>query len=660
LARILLLFVFLGFAGWSLFAEDDPAKMLERVPLAKNEIERDHAWKRGFEAALAGDPDVARRYLPAVIDKPWLGEMNFREACALAQSIEEEEADGGSRERDARLAEKLVLAAGLQNPALALRESEEYLGLGGGRRLFERFVLAAPDEAVAMAAGTDRSALAFRERLARSGSAELALLARIAEDGSIDLPWRSHVAVFAGRIARDELSFQSALRIAGDTRQFFGAVLDLRVAGAGADTAALDRALENESLVLCRAAQESAQRTLARDLAGFRTRDLYALLALGRAEATPEVFGAVFDRLLLPKWKAETPKGRSLLGLLDQTKNWELRDFAAGALAARRFDALLSIAGRELVSRLTRGIDRSRDPLKEGMRMAEIVDATRSPELLKEMASIISEEFARCREANDLRGTTIYGLLAGKLSVDPIAAPYLPFFQSSETLDTALLFGKENDCVQRHFFYDDDDGVKSFESFRRSYERDPAWTIEDRGQYVHLAGRGPEGRRIEIYANVPIDAHLPENRAFEGEAQRRQQAITRELRERGLVATVIVHRGHSFWEEKTRSYLEKTARLVILGDCGGVTQIHAVLEASHDAQVIATRGIGTTEINDAILKAVNDRILNGERIIRWSAFWRELSSRWGHSALFRDYVAPNQDAGTVFLRSYYRFLDALN
>ncbi len=634
--------------------------MLERVPLAKNEIERDRALRLGFEAALASNQDVARQYLPAVIDRPWIREMNFREACALAQSVEEEEVDGGSREQGARLAEKLVLATGLQNPALTLRESEDYLGLSSGRRLFERFVLSAPDEAIAMASGSDRSALAFRERLARSGSAELALLARVAEDGSVDLPRRSHVAIFAGRIARGELSLESALRIAGDTQQFFSAVLDMRVAAAGADTAALDRALENESLVLCRAAQESPQRTLATDLARFRTRDLYALLALGRAEATPEVFGAVFDRLLLPKWKAETPKGRSLLGLLDQTKNWELRDFAAGALAARRFDALLSIAGNELVSRLTRGIDQSPDPLKEGMRMAEIVDATPNPELLKKMASIISEEFGRCRQDNDLRGATIYGLLAGKLSVGPIAAPYLPFFESSDTLDTALLFGKDNDCVQRHFFYDDDDGVKSFASFRKSYERDPAWTIEDRGQYVHLTGRGPKDKRIEIYANVPIDTHLPQNRAFEGEAQRRQQTITRELDERGLVATVIVHRGHSFWEERTRSYLEKTARLVILGDCGGVTQTHAVLEASHDAEVIATRGIGTTEINDALLKAVNDRILHGERIIEWTAFWRELASRWGHSALFRDYVAPNQDAGTVFLRSYYRFLDALN
>jgi len=385
--------------------------------------------------------------------------------------------------------------------------------------------------------------------------------------------------------------------------------------------------------------------------------------SIGRAEANPRVFRAVFDRLLLPKWKSEKPQGNSLTGLLDRMKNWELRDFAAGALAAGRFDSLLSVAGFEVVSRLARDVDQSSDPLKETMRLAEIVDATASPVLRDEMAVIVSGEFVRCRDAGDLRGTILYGLLAAKLSTNglaALAAPYVPFLQSSETLDTALLFGARNDCIERYFFYDDDDGVESFESFRKSYEHDAAWEMEDRGDYVHLTGRGPEGRRIEIFANVPIDVHLAKNRALEGEAERRQRAITAALDARGLAPTVMVHRGHSFWVERTLSYLAKATRLVILGSCGGATEVHEVIEASHDAQVIATRGIGETEINDAILKAVNDRILQGERIVRWDSFWRELASHWGKSSLFREYVPPNLDSATVLLRAYHRYLDALN
>src|ERR1039458_8226531 len=145
------------------------------------------------------------------------------------------------------------------------------------------------------------------------------------------------------------------------------------------------------------------------------------MLALGRAEAPPAVFAAIFDRLLLPKWKAETPRGASLIAFLDGADNWELRDFSSAALAAHRFDALLAVAGREVVDRLARGLDRSRDPLREAIRLAEFVDAAAGTVFLRQMADVVSREFRRCRAASDARGTTLYGLLAARLSVDTIA-----------------------------------------------------------------------------------------------------------------------------------------------------------------------------------------------------------------------------------------------
>ena len=341
----------------------------------KTEVERDQDLRRHFEAALAQDPESALDSLPLVIDRPWIGEVGFRDACTLAQAAVHQP------ESTAALAARLVLTAGLHNPALALRESALYLSLDTGRRLFERFVLAAPGEAIALATGSSQSALSFRQLISDPGPPEFPLLIRLAEDSSIDLPKRQRLAILAGRITRSELSFEGALKIAGDTQRFFAAVLDMRVAP-GADGDALDRVLESESLLLCRAARENLQRTLTGDLARFRARDLYAMLSLGRAEATPETFAAVFDRLLAPRWTAEAANAQSLLALLDQTQNWCLRDFAAGALAARRFNRVLSIAGHELIARLAAGIDKADEPPKEGMRLAQIVEATDSAALL--------------------------------------------------------------------------------------------------------------------------------------------------------------------------------------------------------------------------------------------------------------------------------------
>ena len=633
---------------------------LDRAPLLKTEMEADRALRAAFAQALAHDLDAARRDLPRVAGKPWLEEMNFHEMCALARDLEQNPPPAAPPASGALPgADDLVLAAGLHNAALALREFDEYLPLHNGARLLEQFVSAAPGEAILIASGHSTSARRLHDLLAASPSPEMTFLARLADDPSTDLPRRGRVAVFAGPIARGELSLEAALKIAGSPQRFYSTVLDMRVAShAKSDRASLDRILAEESLLLCRAAQESLQRTLLSDLAQFRARDLYAVLALGRAEATPQVFAAVFDRLLLPKWRAETPPASSLLALLDQTANWELGDFAAGALAAGRFEPLLSVAGPGIVTRLARGIEQSTDPLREAMRVAEIIDAAPRTASLQQLASVISQEFARCRDAGDLRGATLYGLLAAKFPTDPIGAPYLPYLQSSETIDTGILFGKDNDCIERHFFYDDDDGVASFEAFRKIYAADPAWEIEDRGTFLHITGRGIEGRRIEIFANVPIDGHLPKNRGLEGEARRRQQAIAAVLAERGLIAPVIVHRGHAFWVERTLGYVTPANRLVILGSCGGATEVHAVIEASHDAQVIATRGVAETEINNSILKAFNERLLKGDRILRWDSFWAELKAEWGKGGLFGEYIAPNQDSGSVFLRAFYRYLDS--
>ena len=445
----------------------------------KAEVARDQDLRRHFEAALAQDPESALDSLPLVIDRPWIGELGFRDACTLAKAAVHQP------ESTRALAARLVLTAGLHNPALALRESALYLSLDTGRRLFERFVMAAPGEAIALATGGSQSALSFRKLISDPGPPEFPLLIRLAEDSSIDLPKRQRLAILAGLITRSELSFEGALKLAGDSQRFFAAVLDMRVAP-GAEGDALDRVLESESLLLCRAARENLQRTLTGDLAHFRARDLYAMLSLGRAEATPETFAAVFDRLLAPRWRAESANAESLLALLDQTQNWCLRDFAAGALAARRFNRVLSIAGHEFITRLAAGIDKTDEPPKEGMLLAQIVEATDSAALLHQMRSIVSNEWTRCGAMGNSRCLAIYGLLAAKLGVDSISSPYRPFLASSEVLDSATLFGDENDCIQRHFFYDDNDGVKSFESFRRSYEGDPAWVIDNTGTYVHL------------------------------------------------------------------------------------------------------------------------------------------------------------------------------
>jgi hypothetical protein len=638
-------------------AESDPEYALSHLTTISNEVERERILRIAYTAALARGLDIARQYLPQVIGHAWASELSFHGACELART-----ADDGIAEA----ARKLVLATGLRNPALALREREWYEPLSFGRVAFVRFLTAAPDEAERLATGDSKPAKAMREALLAAESPVANILVRIADASGLDLPIRARAATFAGQIAGGRMSLEAAVRLAGNTARYFAAIADLRVEQPAGETETTDRALEEASLILCREAQESIGRAVSTDLAGFRATDLYLLLAYGRSEATPPVFEAVFDRLLLPKLRAETPKGKSLLALLQRSHDLELRDFAAGAIAAHRFDAFLQIVGPGGLGKLAGAVAEASDPLKEAIRLAQILDATASRELLQQMAAIVVSEYRRSLAAGNRSGRVLYGLLAARLLESPaaddalreIGTPYLPFLRSSTGLPLSDLFDATGQSVQRYFFYDDDDGVASYESFRKSYVTDPAWKIEDRGAYLHITGSGRDGRRIEIFSNVPVNAHLPANRAFENEAQRRQQTIAQALAERGVVPKVLVHRGHAFWVERTLSYISSSDRLVILGSCGGSDEIHKVLEVSHDAQVIATRGVGATEVNDPMLKALNDRLLNGGPVLEWSAFWQTQKASLGHTGLFRDYMAPDQDPGSVFLGGYYRAMDA--
>jgi hypothetical protein len=638
-------------------AEADPEYALSHLSTVPNEIERERILRIAFTAALTQGLDIAEQYLPLAIDRAWVAELNFHDACELASATEDALPDA---------ARKLVFATGLRNPALALREREWYRPLSFGRSALVRFVTAAPDEAERLAVGDSKPARAMREALLASESPVAKVLVRLAEAPGLDLPTRARAATLAGQIASGRLTLEAAVRMAGNTARYFAAIADLRVERPAGEAEGFDRALEEASLILCREAQESIGRAVSADLGSFRAADLYLLLGYGRAEATPAVFAAVFDRLLLPKLRGESPKGKSLLGLLERSGDLELRDFAAGAISAHRFDAFLQIVGSGGLVKLAGSIHEAADPLKEAIRLAEILDATASRDLLQQMAAIVVAEYRRCLAAGNRSGRVLYGLLAARLLESPAAepalrevgAPYRPFLRSSAELPLSELFDAAGQSVQRYFFYDDEDGVASFESFRKSYLSDPEWETEDRGDYLHITGRGRGDRRIEIFANVPIDGHLPVNRTRENEAHRRQQAIAGVLAERKLVPKVAVHRGHSFWVQRTLTYLSSSDRLVILGSCGGSDEIHKVLEISHDAQVIATRGIGAAEVNDPMLKALNDRLLNGGPVLEWSGFWQTQKATLGRTGLFRDYLAPDQDPGSVFLGGYYRAMDS--
>lgn len=299
-----------------------------------------------------------------------------------------------------------------------------------------------------------------------------------------------------------------------------------------------------------------------------------------------------------------------------------------GALALLSESGALPRVPVAAINRALTGIADAEDPIAEAVKAASILSALPAPTEI------------------ELPDTNIGRLLARLRTEKP----------AESSLSVKDLF-PNNLCLQRYVFHNDDDGVESFESFLRAYAGDRNWTIERTEDWAHLTGRGANGRRIEIYANVPADLQIAPNFPIADAVKARQAAVTRLLAERKLQPIVIVHRGHDHHFTDTRKLLHSGARLVYLGSCRGMENVEDVVTHCRRAQMIATRGVGTTSVNDAFLRALNTKLLEGGDTLNWDAFWASLQPALGSNSHFQDYVAPHHNAAARFLAAWYR--DAL-
>jgi hypothetical protein len=336
----------------------------------------------------------------------------------------------------------------------------------------------------------------------------------------------------------------------------------------------------------------------------------------------------------------------------------ELRTFLDAVLTYRRVDALnaaLKPAEREaLWAGAMRRISGAASPLGELIRAAEIADRVNDSNHLAAMAAAVEEQYRLEPGLYGLLAVRLAARLPGRESLATIARPYKAYFQEPRTLASDKVFSTDGTSVHRYFFYNDDDGVESYQVFRRNYDRAPGWKITDHGEWIHVAGSF-NGRRIKIFANVPVDAVRGAN-GEDTDAAGRQMIVARELRKRGLEPSVIVHRGHAYHLDRTIEHLTPAAQLVFLGSCWGMESVDQVMHRAWSAQLIATRGTGSHTINDPLLKALNEELLRGAAVIDWPRFWSAQATRLGRSPLFQDYVPPHRNTAAILLNAYYRYL----
>lgn len=393
----------------------------------------------------------------------------------------------------------------------------------------------------------------------------------------------------------------------------------------------------------------------------FTPEELYYLIVNGQEELytssyTNAAKNGLYDQMML---RMKPPRGDSLLMLVSFDR---FKKFIAMAAGFNTLDHFLKSMNTEnanyLMVKFVRSLEKTED-LEDAVDVANSFGSIRDPQLLEFLRTEVRKNLVFVTEKKDKRGITIYELLnsifmeqgtggdsawatgmAAKLQLPPI-----------NYVEYSTLPNDSGRVYQQVFFYGDDDGKSSYASFMGNF---PAgeWKV-NKGQYWTTIS-SLKGKPTTIFANNPLE---------EPEDKTAIDKLAEYLDEKDIHPTVFIHRGHSYHVNTTLDNLQSTARIVILGSCGGYHNLATVLEKAPEAHIISSKQVGTRWVNEPIIRSLEDVIRSGKNV-DWVQMWAGLSKRFdadkGNKPLFDDYVPPHKNLGAIFIKAYRQVMKETN
>lgn len=393
-----------------------------------------------------------------------------------------------------------------------------------------------------------------------------------------------------------------------------------------------------------------------RRLDGLTPQELYYLAVLSEDELyTSSYVSGVYPRIFQ---RMANPRGDSLIMSVHGDYFRKFIKMAAGYNTLNHF---LGTMGKDNASTLMQSFVIGLEKPKNGNDLEDAVDVADSYSSIMdknhEMADFILNRvkwsYDKNVRENNKRGIVIYNLLQ-------------ILFQSADTtsktdLSTLLgipsIYGQDyrsltddsGRVVQQVFFYGDEDkdGQLSFINFMAMFRGKSDWKINEKNpDWVTITST--KGKPVWIFANRPLYGDDdPDDKA--------QNKLIEYLETQKLKPTVVIHRGHSYHLASTLKKLSPSARIVVLGSCGGYNNLNEVLTICKDAHIISSKQVGTKVVNEPILQAINSNLVAG-RNIDWINMWKELSGRFRNDAgakeKFDDYIPPYKNLGAIFIKAY--------
>ncbi|MES1159140.1 MAG: hypothetical protein ABUM51_00140 [Bacteroidota bacterium] len=387
--------------------------------------------------------------------------------------------------------------------------------------------------------------------------------------------------------------------------------------------------------------------------------ELYYLIVLSEDEIYTSSYLGVYDRIFQ---RMPNPYGDSLLM---QVHGDYFRKFIKMAAAYNKLDHFLGTMDKQNAGTIMKSfiIHLEKANEEEAVDVADSYSSIfeKNPALARFILGEVRGNYDKNVAAGDKKGTIIYNLLqtlfesadtanktdlSAKLGIPPVY-----------TVDYGSLADDSGRVIQQVFFYGDQDkdGQNSFLNFMALFRPKPGtkpeWKITENPQWVTISSI--KGKPVLIFANKPLlGDDDPDAKA--------QKALNDYLYDRHLRPTVVIHRGHSYHVKYTIEQMPATARIVVLGSCGGYNNLSEVLKINEDAHIISSKQVGTKTVNEPILQAINTTLLAGKDI-EWLPMWKELSTRFQNDAAakekFDDYIPPYKNLGAIFIKAYRKAMD---
>jgi len=280
----------------------------------------------------------------------------------------------------------------------------------------------------------------------------------------------------------------------------------------------------------------------------------------------------------------------------------------------------------------------------------------KNPDLAQFVLNEVKWNYKRNLVLNNKKGTIIYNLLetlfesadtankidlSAKLGISPV---YSISYDS--------LADDSGRVIQQVFFYGDQDkdGQHSYADFMALFQHKAEWKITENPTKEWVTITSVKGKPIWIFANKPLYGEDdPDDKA--------QHHLDDYLYDNKLRPTIYIHRGHSYHVRYTLKQIETSAKIVVLGSCGGYNNLSEVLTISNDAHIISSKQVGTRTVNEPILQAIDNNLLEGKNI-DWLSIWKELNNKFQKDPVakekFDDYIPPYKNLGAIFIKAYRR------